>query len=150
MTHSELCRIGGKWLINSKNWKYRCQYVVTEFTSMSSESPDVYGLQGGYLSILLEIKMSRSDFKADLKKRHRQSEGIGTKRYYLCPEDLLKAEELPLGWGLLYCSIKGNVSVIKESEEFEQRDIRNEFSVLYSIIRRSLKRGVLSYNIKEV
>lgn len=142
MTHSELCLLGAKWLINQKTWKFRCQYVVTEFTSISQESPDIFGLKGGWSTILVEVKMSRSDYFADKKKRHREGKGIGLTRYYLCPKGLIRPEELPAKWGLLYCD-NDKISVVKESEGFEERDFADEVSIFYSIIRRLSKRGIL-------
>ena len=49
-------------------------------------------------------KISKSDFKADAKKDFRscESKGIGQLRYYACPEGLIKPEELPPKWGLIY------------------------------------------------
>lgn len=54
-------------------------------------------------SYLIETKISRSDFLADFKKEHRVNGGlIGNYRYYACPVGLIKPEELPEKWGLIY------------------------------------------------
>lgn len=53
-------------------------------------------------SYMIETKISRSDFLADFKKPHRINGGIGNYRYYACPEGLIKPEELPEKWGLIY------------------------------------------------
>lgn len=54
-------------------------------------------------SFVIETKISRSDFLADFKKSHRQEGcGIGNYRYYACPTGLIKPEELPPKWGLIY------------------------------------------------
>lgn len=53
-------------------------------------------------SFLIETKISRADFKADAKKSFRQNGGVGRYRYYACPEGLIKPEELPEKWGLIY------------------------------------------------
>jgi len=61
-------------------------------------------------SYLIETKISRGDFLADFKKAHRQEGcGIGNYRYYACPTGLIKPEELPEKWGLIY------VDLIKKS-----------------------------------
>ncbi len=55
-------------------------------------------------SYMIETKISRSDFLADAKKPFRinPDEGIGEYRYYACPTGLIKPEELPDKWGLIY------------------------------------------------
>lgn len=58
-------------------------------------------------SYLIETKVSRSDFLADAKKPFRKdpSQGIGDYRYYACPEGLIKPDELPEKWGLIYAPL---------------------------------------------
>lgn len=67
----------------------------------------------GYGSFLVEAKMSISDFRADAKKEFRQNpeSGVGKYRYYACPEGLLKPEDLPEKWGLIYVNEKGKCSM---------------------------------------
>lgn len=135
--HRELCELGGRFLKNHKNMFLRCQYVVVEFTSLCNEQPDVYGYRGGSHTVLIEVKVSRSDFLADRKKPHRkEGQGIGSSRYYLCPTGLIRIDELPSKWGLMYCDEAGKITVVKESEHFDQRDFMDEMAVMYSIIRR--------------
>jgi hypothetical protein len=52
-------------------------------------------------SALIEAKISRADFKADMKKPERLAGGAGTYRFYITPPDLVTSNELPCGWGLL-------------------------------------------------
>jgi len=146
-THKQLCEIGAKWLIKVISWKYRCNYVVSEFASMCSEQPDIFGLRGGEHTIMIEVKISRSDFLADFKKEHRQTKyGIGKQRYYLCETNLINIDELPLKWGLLYCDENKNITIIKESEHFTDVNIDGEMRIMYSIIRRlSKKRQVFDF-----
>lgn len=75
------------------------------FSNMTSnnhgEQPDVLGVNMYGESILVEVKVSRSDFLSDKKKPWRQDgKGIGDKRVYLTPKGLLKPEEIPYGWQL--------------------------------------------------
>ena len=76
---------------------------ATEFSGCSAERVDgiLFRSEG---STLIETKISRSDFKADAKKEFRgcESKGIGQLRYYACPDGLIKPEELPYKWGLIY------------------------------------------------
>ena len=75
------------------------------FSNMTSnnhgEQPDVLGVNMYGESILVEVKVSRSDFLADKKKPWREDgKGIGDKRIFLTPKGLLKADEIPYGWQL--------------------------------------------------
>jgi len=144
MTHTELCKVAAKWLLNYKSDHFRCQYVVVEFDTLCEERPDVLGYQGGSQTLLIEVKMSRSDFFADRKKRHRKGLGIGSQRYYLCPEGLIYPDELTNGWGLLYFS-DGKIQIEKQSEHFPNRDMDNEMLIMYSIIRRTNKKQVFDF-----
>ena len=146
--HTELCKIAAKWLLNHKSDHFRCQYTVVEFMTLCEETPDVLGYQGGSQTLLIEVKMSRSDFRADRKKRHRRGNGIGSQRYYLCPEGLIYPNELPKGWGLLYYS-DGKIQVEKQSEYFPIRDMDNEMIIMYSIIRRTNKKQVFNFQDQE-
>lgn len=82
----------------SGGWsKERCDAIL--FSSMTS--------------YLIETKISRSDFLADAKKPFRLNpdDGVGEYRYYACPTGLIKPEELPEKWGLIYVDPdKKNVS----------------------------------------
>lgn len=62
-------------------------------------------------SFMIETKISRSDFLADFKKPHRQNGGlIGNYRYYACPKGLIKPEEIPEKWGLIYVDLDSKKS----------------------------------------
>src|SRR5699024_2495989 len=83
----------------------------------NGEVPDAIGFKTefGYRgSIVVEVKTSRADFFADAKKPHRNGsiEGMGNWRYYLCPSDLIKPEEIPGKYGLLYVNNRGHVKHI--------------------------------------
>lgn len=149
LTHRELCEIGAKWLKKSNEWYLRSNYVAVELVTSCRESPDIFGFDA-YSSTLIEVKVSRSDFKADFKKPHRNGEleGLCETRYYLCPKDLIKPNDLPEKWGLLYYE-KGKIEIIKKSEVFKNRNYRGEFGILYSIIRRTVKSKIFDFrNIK--
>lgn len=72
--------------------------------TISGERPDAIGWRDG-ISILIECKASHADFLADRKKPFRaetdNQQGMGDWRFYLCPPEIIKPEELPEGWGLL-------------------------------------------------
>lgn len=145
-THKELVKIAKRWLYSS----CKCGVVLTEYVTQINEIPDAFGLKSGY-TILIECKTSRSDFLADRKKMFRRlpEEGIGDYRFYLCEEGLIKADELPDKWGLLYwngkevkkiCGMKGNIS--DKNFRFE-KNIKHEYRLLYSALRRIKTRGGL-------
>lgn len=137
--HSELVEIGYRWLM----YKARCSFALKEIVNMSDETPDVIGFRGNH-SILIEVKTSRADFLADKKKRFRISpeKGMGNYRLFLCPEGLIKPDELPEGWGLLYCKGKRVKCIVPEEVEYLgkmsrfNKDLMKEQTLLCSVVRR--------------
>lgn len=116
LKHKELCLIGSKIL----KTKLGCTVSISEPSGIK-ENPDAIGWRYTYGgesdgSILIEAKMSRSDFKADFKKSFRQypEKGIGNWRYYICPTDLIKVEDLPENWGLIYVNDRKHTKIIKD------------------------------------
>jgi hypothetical protein len=104
ITHDFLVQKGAKWLSKeASNVRYRSQYVVTEFSSQGSkEIPDIFGLRpSGH--VMIEVKVSRGDFKADVLKEGRDQRKLqlGNFRFYLVPEGMIKGGEIPITWGLL-------------------------------------------------
>lgn len=125
--------------------------VATELASHGNrEQPDVYACRQT-CSAVAEIKVTRADFLADRKKPERYRGGLGTYRFYLCPEGLISPAELPTGWGLLYASGKTILSIHapkgnlwpapgKQDEHWRQFaheiDPDAERAALFSIARR--------------
>lgn len=137
--HRELCELGGKWLRNHKfNEGPICTYSVVELVTVQLENPDVFGWDYWQTS-LIEVKTSRADFKRDCKKKFKQEGylGVGMYRYYLCPEGLIKPEELPERWGLLY-EKDGEIISIKVPEQFPNEEVNGmgQVTILSSIMRR--------------
>lgn len=92
-------------------------------------------------SVLIEVKVSRPDFLRDKKKIFRRNPhmGMGQFRYYCCPIGLIKTDELPDGWGLLYENEKGKIEVIKQPQPQSEFDFKSERTVLLSMLRRAIK-----------
>lgn len=119
LTHRQLCEVGAKFLKRPESANgHGCHFTIIE-PSCYGENPDVFGVRHGIHShgigtFLLEAKTSRSDFLADRSKPHRLHPeiGMGKYRYYICPTGLIKPEELPEKWGLIYVSEKGLCKVI--------------------------------------
>lgn len=118
-THQELCDKAVKWLRRPHGqFGHGCQIAMSETQSgWSGEIPDAIGFRSsGHRdgSVVVEVKVSRSDFLADKKKPHRNGEvtGLGTWRYYLCPEGLIQPDDLPEKWGLLWITNRGGVKPV--------------------------------------
>jgi len=98
MTHAQLVEKAVHWLR-----RYRCGVVLSEQACVSGEMPDAIGWKRACHSVLVECKVTRSDFLADRAKpfRLKPEQGVGCERFYLAPAGLVRREELPGGWGLL-------------------------------------------------
>jgi hypothetical protein len=98
MTHAQLVEKAVHWLR-----RYRCGVVLSEQACVSGEMPDAIGWKRACHSVLVECKVTRSDFLADQAKpfRIKPELGVGCERFYLIPVGLVHREELPAGWGLL-------------------------------------------------
>ena len=154
--HYQLCLEGAKWLHRQKRDINRCpkrychkpelcrscyrfKYVAVELCTYAAENPDVWGFDGNY-SAVIEVKTSHADFLSDRKKwcRSKEAEEVGlqagTFRWYLCPEGVIKAEEVPDGWGLLYWNGKA-IEHIKGAPKHENTS-RSDLLILSSILRR--------------
>lgn len=148
MTHAELVNAAFKWVKNNTS----CGVVVKELVAATKtgEIPDVIGFGAFNHSVMVECKTSRADFKADFKKPFRiyPEIGVGTQRFYCCPEGLINTEDLPIGWGLLWVTEKSKVNCvykpykgnIGEGKGFE-KNLAVENSIMYSVLRRMMKEG---------
>lgn len=119
LNHRKLCEIGARFLKRCESSNgHGCHFAIIE-AACYGENPDVFGIRHGINNhgmgtFLLEAKMSRSDFLADRSKPHRinPETGVGKYRYYICPTGLIKPEELPNKWGLIYVSEGGICKVV--------------------------------------
>jgi len=98
VTHAQLVEKAVRWLR-----AYRCGVILSEQACASGEMPDAIGWRRACHSVLVECKISRADFLADREKPFRQKShlGMGCERYYFAPAGLLRAQDVPGGWGLL-------------------------------------------------
>jgi len=139
MTHSEIIKIVAKWLKRHKQniVIYNYPLVLSEFVALThtGETPDVIGWNY-FSSIVIEVKTSRQDFLRDKKKRFRVlGMGMGDFKYYCCPDGIIKVDDLPNGWGLLYVTDKGKIEIIQRVDK-SNADLHAERSMLLSVIRR--------------
>lgn len=132
--HRAMCERAAQWLRGTMG----CNIAVWELTACAAEKPDAIGWNP-FKSILVECKTSRADFLRDKLKLHKKSpeKGMGNYRYYFCPPDVIKVEDLPENWGLLYLK-SGKVSVIHKAIK-QEANIFAERTFLVSILRRKIQ-----------
>ena len=132
MQHSTLVAIGVRWLSR------KCSVVLSEFAASGAENPDVIGWGASAGSVVIECKVSRSDFLADAQKpaRRHPGSGMGHRRYYLCPPDVIQVKDLPARWGLLWAG-GGQVLVKREARGHPERNLVAEVRFLSSMLRRA-------------
>ena len=132
MQHSTLVAMGVRWLGR------KCSVVLYEFATLADENPDVIGWGAGSGSVLIECKLSRSDFLRDKAKASRKNSraGMGHRRYYLCPADLIEVKDLPPKWGLLWVD-RGQIAVKREARGCPERNLSAEVQFLSSMLRRA-------------
>ena len=148
--HYRLCVEAAKWLHRKKGscrgcpcFRERycdacraCIYVAVELNTYAVENTDVWGFDG-WCTTVIEVKTSHADFLADRKKYWRSVEPeyqAGNKRWFLCPEGVIKPEELPEGWGLLYWDGRKIVPVVVPVTRLQ--GCHGDLLILYSILRR--------------
>lgn len=126
--------------------------MAVELCTWGSENTDVWGLGNFNDSAVIEVKVSRSDFKADQKKwaRSKQAEMLnlqaGRYRWYLCPEGVIKPEELPDKWGLLYWDGK-KIRPIVPPKAFDNTS-KADMGILTSILtREKFPQKVYNYRV---
>ena len=131
-THKEACNRIARWLQGTAG----CAVVMTERVTRVSETPDAIGWKSDGTSILVECKVSRSDFHADKAKSFRRYEdsGVGLLRYYAAPRGILTPEDMPEGWGLL--ELSEHLVRVKKHPDAKQANKAAEVSMLVSAIRR--------------
>jgi len=134
MTHAQMVDKAVHWLR-----RYRCGVVLSEQACVSGEMPDAIGWKRSHHSVLVECKVTRADFLADHAKpfRLKPQHGVGCERFYFMPPALVKAEELPTGWGLLEYR-HGRIEMIRAS----QKDLRTATGFRYemNLLLASLRR----------
>lgn len=135
MTHAQLVERAVHWLRSS----YRCGIVLSEQACCTGEVPDVIGWKGRCRSVVVECKVTRADFLADLKKPWRQQpNALGCERLYLAPKGLISASELPKHWGLLECSGRQVAITVKPNSRSQRtpEGLLNEMNLLLASLRR--------------
>lgn len=134
LTHDELCKAACTFLREKG-----CALVVNQPAALcNDESPDAIGFHGYSISHLVEAKTSRSDFLSDANKPFRLHPylGVGGYRWFICEPDLIRMDELPENWGLVYAT-KWQRTIVKDAA-WQGRNIDAEMYLLYQTARRGL------------
>lgn len=146
MSHDDLVKQACKWLEQAG-----CRIIFHELDTAAREIPDAIGWRYGW-SVLIECKATRNDFLKDKKKFFRRNPdmGMGCWRFYMCPPELIQPEELPEGWGLLWCypgQVRRIANVPKGNMMWGtppfKTNKRSEIVMLLSALRRLKLRGYL-------
>lgn len=120
MNHQDLCQAAVRWLERPQSRSGPgCHFAIREPRCgwLDGEIPDAIGIRCGVVdtewSVVVEVKVTRADFLADLKKPHRgdSAGGMGRFRYFMAPAGLIKVEELPPRWGLVEVTPRGVMKV---------------------------------------
>lgn len=156
-SHADLCALAVRWLKRPMSaGGHGCLVAISEARPEGNgECPDAIGFRAGWNdgSVLVECKVSRSDFLADRAKPHRQPGcGMGTWRYYMAPAGLLRVPDLPDRWGLLEVNARGHVTPLagpafhrhnhrdraQALEDFRHRpsDVERERALLVRLLAR--------------
>jgi hypothetical protein len=151
-SHQQLCSLAVNWLQRAPGRSGpACQVAFSEAKcSWNGEIPDAIGFRTTAEdegSVVVEVKVSRSDYLADRAKPHRLEAGLGMGlyRYYLAPEGVISTQELPNGWGLVEVSSKGVLRVLaghvlcKRADQAiwrHERALHREWLLLASMLSR--------------
>lgn len=140
--HYQLCCEGAKYIIQpraAEPYEVPNMLSTVEIVCYGCELTDVYATNR-ITSTIIEVKTSHADFLNDKKKYSRSKQAeiaghqIGNYRYYLSPEGVIKKDELPEGWGLLYWDGKKVTKVV--SAHYVESNRKYDMFVLCSIIAR--------------
>ena len=140
MTHEALRKRAVQWLTNTQ----RCSVVLSEIVTSCSEVPDAVGWRN-WFSMVVECKVSRSDYFAQKNKNHvLAGRGVGQHGYILCPKGMLTVEDLDgTGYGLMEIADEhGNIRV-KLPPLLREPCREDEITMLVSALRRVRAREFL-------
>lgn len=101
-------------------------YCCTNFSGTGYDEADLMSVSGTMMVYEFEVKISRSDFKADFKKdfKHKRLSGelpllsgwkIPNRFYYVCPEGMIRIDEVPVYAGLIYVEPAGFLNEVKKA-----------------------------------
>lgn len=150
--HYELCKLGARFIRRRNNptlpYGVPCKFATVELVCYGAELTDVWGTTGDR-TVIIEVKTSRSDFLADKRKYARSKTAeelrhqIGNYRYYLCPEGVIKEDDLPDNWGLLVYDGK-KIHMVRMATKVES-SLPMELMLITSIMSRILRPQIFNF-----
>lgn len=149
LTHKWCVNLAATWLSNRAtkttiDSNLRCRIVLREPTNYLSmygdEQPDVLGIWGANSTVNIEVKVSRSDFFADSKKLHNHP--YGHYKIYACPNGLIKPEEVPNMWGLLYLTKAGGKLVVEP--KYHKNEVQEVTGIMANIMLNAITAGAIT------
>jgi hypothetical protein len=140
LSHAELVEVAAKWLK-----RQGCNVVLTERFAGNDhrgECPDAIGwFCSDFSSVVVECKVSLSDFIADASKPWRTGPAMGFERWFLVPRGLPRPKAWPSCWGLLEWDRRVVRCVIKPLP-FQDRSITHEARLLLAELRIFHAQGI--------
>ncbi|WP_205504550.1 hypothetical protein [Rufibacter psychrotolerans] len=113
MTHKDLVDIAYKWVLKEAG----CPIAFRDFVSEhqpDEQYPDVIGLGSFGKSVAVKVDVSRHYYHQTISREIWQNpdKSMGRFRFLCVPTDLVKAEELPANWGLIYVGKDGKAACV--------------------------------------
>ena len=104
ITHAELVQRLDPW---GREQGYQWSLPEPRHPYVPEEPDRLFATWYGHTAIA-EAKVSRSDWKRDQHKPHRQKPGLGQRKWLACPEGLIEPHEVDddSGWGLLWWRLR--------------------------------------------
>ncbi len=134
ITHESLRKRAVQWLTKTKH----CSVVLSEMVTGAWEIPDAIGWYLG-TSIVVECKVSRSDFHANKNKPTIRA-GMGNQRFFMVPAGLLNESDVEgTDYGLLSVTESGMVRVLRDAPRRDGNQT-SEIKMLVSALRRIKQR----------
>lgn len=144
--HTEICKQAKKWVMK-QGFGVALDDSVRAWLE-TGEQPDVIAWRSN-ASLVIEVKVSRSDFLAEKKKPFRKNPklGMGDWRFYLSPPGVIQQNDLPEGWGLLHILDNGKIEPVvgwpPNTEWGTHKPFfgnkASEMAMMYSALRRQGK-----------
>lgn len=112
---------------------------------------DFFAISKSGYSVEVEIKISKSDFKADFNKNHhsglnkhkylKEGKLRPHKFYFACPKDLINENEIPSDYGLIY--VDGcNIKIVKSAKFLHKEDLFQNKNFLRILLNKFYYRTV--------
>ena len=151
MTHTECINFAASWLSNQHKLTdpYRCKIILREMVGyaakiVGSEFPDVLGIWGSDSTVNIECKVTRSDFLKDTRKKHNHP--YGHYKLYACPVGMIRPEEVPEHFGLIYLTGRGGQLVKHATKVDSEADV---VPLLSDLVLNGVSSGVLTEEHKK-